>query len=167
MHTLHILHLYHTTVVKVVCQLATAGYRQFLYYIAIRWNRLYVQPAFFRFRSIVSSILRFWGTRHHLSNNFFRFPFHKILIFNLFPGNSTYFEFWNTMQSYVFFSSERKNVAYTFLHSSYTLTFKLLENSHTRTIHKTSRIIDIKLTIYREANDTRVWNKRRYIIILA
>ena len=91
MHTLHVLYFHHTAVVKVVCQLATACYRQFLYNIAIRWNRLYVQPAFFRFRSIVSSILRFWGARHHLSNNFFRFPFHKILIFNLFPGNSTYF----------------------------------------------------------------------------
>ena len=56
---------------------------------------------------------------------------------------------------------------YIFVHNSYTLTFKILENSHTRTIHKTSRIIGIKLTIYREANDTRVLNKRQYIIILA
>ena len=40
------------------------------------------------------------------------------------------------LQSYMFFSSERKNVAYTFLHNFYTLTFKLLKNSHTRTIHE-------------------------------
>ena len=154
MHTLHVLHLYHTAVVKVVCQLATACYRQFLYYIAIRWNRLYVQPAFFRFRSIVSSILRFWATRYHLSNNFFRFPFHKILIFNLFPGNSTYFEFWkHDAKLRVFFEWTQKCID-TLRYTNYThRQSRYYKNSDTRSIH------DRYTNYYRQIDDIP-WSKR-------
>ena len=36
----------------------------------------------------------------------------------------------------IFFRIKQKMYRYIFVHNSYTLTFKLLENSHTRTIHK-------------------------------